>query len=75
MFRKVAAGAPGPLQFQYMKHITVARAHIVERYRSAFQKVRGLVLYEVPMHITHNHSYVPIRITREFLLHVTHLDR
>jgi dTDP-4-amino-4,6-dideoxygalactose transaminase len=56
----------GLLQLQHMNRIEAARAQIAERYRSAFQNVRGLVLHEVPAHSTRNHSYVPIRITHEF---------
>lgn len=56
----------GLLQLQHMGHVMAARAQIAERYRSAFQNVRGLLLHEVPAHSTRNNSYFPIRITREF---------
>ncbi|MGA7782527.1 MAG: DegT/DnrJ/EryC1/StrS family aminotransferase [Paraburkholderia sp.] len=56
----------GLLQLQHMDHVTTTRAQIAERYRSAFQNVRGLVLHEVPSHRTANNSYFPVRITRDF---------
>jgi dTDP-4-amino-4,6-dideoxygalactose transaminase len=56
----------GLLQLQHMDHITSARANIAERYRSAFQNVKGVLLHEIPSHSKGNNSYFPIRITRDF---------
>jgi dTDP-4-amino-4,6-dideoxygalactose transaminase len=56
----------GLLQLQHIDHILAERARINERYRLAFQNVKGLRMLDVPPDCSRNYSYVPLRIEREF---------
>ncbi|NMM00030.1 DegT/DnrJ/EryC1/StrS family aminotransferase [Paraburkholderia sp. RP-4-7] len=56
----------GLLQLKHIDHILAERARINERYRLAFQNVKGLRMLDVPPYCTRNYSYVPLRIEREF---------
>lgn len=56
----------GLLQLEHIDHILAERAKIDERYRLAFQNVRGLRLLEVPKNCTRNYSYFPVRVGPEF---------
>lgn len=56
----------GLLQLRHFDHIKAARAQVAERYRNAFQNVKGLDLQQIPQHSTPNNSYFPVRVTREF---------
>lgn len=56
----------GLLQLRHMETIKAERARVDERYRAALQNVRGLWLPEVPQGCTRNHSYFPVRVTRDF---------
>ncbi|WP_431822409.1 DegT/DnrJ/EryC1/StrS family aminotransferase [Burkholderia sp. F1] len=58
----------GLLQLQHIDKLLDQRARIVERYRSAFEGIEGLVLHEVSEHATANHSYFPVRVTGAFPL-------
>lgn len=56
----------GLLQLTHIDHILAERARINERYRLAFQNVKGLRMLDVPPDCSRNYSYVPLRIEREF---------
>ncbi|WP_422389468.1 DegT/DnrJ/EryC1/StrS family aminotransferase [Burkholderia pyrrocinia] len=56
----------GLLQLEHMDRIASGRARVDERYRAALKNVPGLLLPPVPEHSTRNHSYFPVRITRDF---------
>ncbi|MEW9581165.1 DegT/DnrJ/EryC1/StrS family aminotransferase [Paraburkholderia sp. DGU8] len=56
----------GLLQLKHVDRIFAERARINERYRLAFQNVKGLRMLDVPSCCTRNYSYVPLRIEREF---------
>jgi dTDP-4-amino-4,6-dideoxygalactose transaminase len=49
-----------------MEKIQAARARVDERYRAALGNISGLELPTTPARCTRNHSYFPVRITREF---------
>lgn len=56
----------GLLQLQHMEKIQTERARVDERYRTALAGIEGLVLPTTPDGCTRNHSYFPVRITRDF---------
>ncbi len=56
----------GLLQLQHMEKIQTERARVDERYRAALGNVGGLRLPVTPDGCTRNHSYFPVRITRDF---------
>lgn len=56
----------GLLQLEHIDHILAERAKVDERYRLAFQNVRGLRLLDVPKNCTRNYSYFPVRVGSEF---------
>lgn len=56
----------GLLQLRHMERIATERARVDERYRATLNHVDGLLLPPLPPGCTRNHSYFPIRITRDF---------
>jgi dTDP-4-amino-4,6-dideoxygalactose transaminase len=62
----VGPGINGKMNEVQADHILAERARINERYRLAFQNVKGLRMLDVPPYCTRNYSYVPLRIEREF---------
>lgn len=56
----------GLLQLEHIDRILGERSKIDERYRLAFQNVRGLRLLDVPANCTRNYSYFPVRIGADF---------
>jgi dTDP-4-amino-4,6-dideoxygalactose transaminase len=58
----------GLLQLKHMDKIATERARVDAHYRAALRGVKGLVLPPIPTDSTRNHSYFPIRVTREFAI-------
>ena len=56
----------GLLQLQHMEKIQTERARVDERYRAALADIKGLMLPPTLEGCTRNHSYFPVRVTREF---------
>lgn len=56
----------GLLQLQHMERIQTGRARVDERYRAALNGIEGLLMPTTPAGCTRNHSYFPIRVTRNF---------